>query len=165
MNYPQFVKLARSYAKASDEAQIRLLRLLMDVHEAPAIWQSKHSTWEEVLRAEKFCTVHRYTSFRKAVSLGISPEKLGVDAACLLATYSSTLRKKALTQTRSWIEQHRVPPTYQLVAEYVKELRPTKKAKPKPKAQKIKTLWNYILKLQAVCKEHGITYPPPPAVS
>lgn len=157
MNYTTFVTTARSHLKASDRAYVRLMCLLCEVHDTPRIWKSRHATFKDVLRAERLCTVNRFEAFRKARALNLDVNKLGVEAACLLARYPPNLREHATRSTRAWIARHKVRPTYQLVAEYVKGLAPPREGRT-TKAE----LRRYIKVLQKICRKHGLSYPKEP---
>ena len=157
MDYATFIETARKHGKASERAYLSLMLLLCEVHDMPGIWQEKHGTFEDVLRKERLCTVKKYTDFRRAVRLKIDVKRLGVDASCLLATYPATIREKAIKATLVWVATHKVPPTYQLVAEFVKTTVPKK-----PKVVTLADLRRYVKVLQGICTKHGIKYPPEP---
>lgn len=154
MDYPTFVATARSYRKASDRAYVRLMCLLCEIHDTPRVWKDRHPTFRDVLRVERICTVSRYEAFRKARSLNLDVAKLGVEASCLLAKYPPPLRTRALRATYGWISRHKVRPTYQLVAEYVKGLAP-----PANKRATKAELRRYIQVLQKLCLKHGLNFP------
>jgi hypothetical protein len=162
MDYRAFLDAAREHLRANQHASLGLMRLLCDVHDTPQVWQHQHKSFNDVLRSERFCTISKFAAFRKALQLDLPVEKLGVDAACLLASYPAKIRKTATEQTLQWVATHKIAPTYQLVAEYVSTRQPgASKAPPKAKPSNA-ALRRYIATLQALCRKHGIAFPKEP---
>jgi hypothetical protein len=158
MDYTSFIKRARSLATQSERNQVALMRLLYSVANTPAIWKDHYKSWADLLKAERLCTIHKFVYFSKGLNSNLPVDQLGVDATCLLASYPKAVRNKALKVTLDWATTHKVPPTYQLVAEFVRH----QGFAPKTKRPKLSVLRAYIQELQTLCDLHSITYPPAP---
>lgn len=158
MDYTSFIKRARFLATQSERNQVALMRLLCSVANTPAIWKDHHKSWSDLLKAERLCTPHKFVYFLKGLNSNLPVDRLGVDATCLLASYPKAARNKALKVTLDWVTTHKVPPTYQLVAEFVRH----QGFAPKSTRPKLSALRAYILELQQLCDRNNIPYPPAP---
>lgn len=164
MRYETFISRARKHAASSDAAQVQLMHLLLEVEALPGIWREHHGRWSDLLRVERLCTPKRFRDFKKGVALRLNVGALGVDATCLLASYRKDLREQVLPKVLQWVREHKIAPTYQLVAEYTKLSSSSHRAPKRPQLKK-KLLLAYIKTLQGLCRQHGISYPPLPKVT
>jgi len=153
MNYKEFASTARDLLYSGEATHLRLMDLLVKVHDTPRIWKKEHGTWAELLRVERLCTLARFKAFERVVAQDLPVEKLGVDAACRIATYPKQVQETALAMTLGWIDEHKVPPTYQLVAEFVKGLGPPRTP------STVARLRARVALLEKLCDKHGIKYP------
>lgn len=123
MKYEAFVRTARKYANSGEEQRLSLMTLLIETEPQTAIWWSNpHKTrrWDVLLREERLCTPTLYRAF-KAGAKFLDVRKFGVYASAALARLPKEHRQSVTRMTLTWIKDHRVPPTYQLVAEYVRQ--------------------------------------------
>jgi hypothetical protein len=134
------------------------MEYLLTISLQPLVWREKYLTFNKLLLNEKLCTVSRFLAFKKAVRLQLPLKSLGVEAACLLACLPKAKRSEIRRLVVGWVGKHKIPPTYQLVSEYIKRAIPKKKRWP------TMVDWReYAHALQALCTEHQITFPPEPS--
>ena len=121
--YDSFVQTAKNFANKGEEYRLRLMHLLIEMEAAKVVWYGHpHTTWTDVLCEERLCTPAAFAAFKKAITYGLKVDQLGVAASCLLAKQTKDIRTIVVRQTTEWVKQHKVPPSYQLVSEYVKHL-------------------------------------------
>jgi hypothetical protein len=125
VKYEAFVRTARKYANSGEEQRLSLMTLLMETEPQTAIWwDNPHKThrWDVLLREERLCTPALYRAFKTAAKF-LDVQKFGVYASAALARLPKEHRQSVTRKTLAWIRMHKVPPTYQLVAEYVRQRR------------------------------------------
>lgn len=125
MNYDTFVRTARKYANLGEEQRLSLMTLLVETEPKTAIWwDNPHKThrWDVLLREDRLCTPTLYRAF-KAASKFLDVRTFGVYGSAALARLPKDHRQSVTRKTLGWIKAHKVPPTYQLVAEYVRQRR------------------------------------------
>jgi hypothetical protein len=123
VNYEAFVRAARKYANSGEEQRLALMTLLMETEPQTAIWWGNpHQThrWDVLLREERLCTPTLYRAFKTAAKF-LDVQKFGVYASAALARLPKDHRQDVTRKTLAWIKMHHVPPTYQLVSEYVRQ--------------------------------------------
>lgn len=122
-SYDSFVQTAKNLANKGEEYRLRLMHLLVEMEAQKIVWYGHpHTTWGDVLREERLCTPAAFAAFKKAATYGLKVDKLGVAASCLLAKQTKAVRTIVVKQATDWVKTHHVPPSYQLVSEYVKHL-------------------------------------------
>jgi hypothetical protein len=161
MEYTKFLTRARELRANQVSSEHAFLELLIQQEEAVLDWKkpkSKYSSWDDLLRGERFCTLTMYRDYKKARSLITQPwiKKLGVYASVNIARLDDKARQSVMKSVRSWYNEHSVAPTYQLVSQYVKHLDSFKKAKGPTKMAKMTA---YIKICQDLLKRHGIAFP------
>jgi len=123
VDYGTFVKTARKYANSGEEQRLSLMLLLLETESKTAIWwENPHKTrrWEVLLREERLCTPALYRAFKTA-SKFLEVRKFGVYASAAIGRLPKEHRQVVMRKTVDWIKTHKVPPTYQLVSEYVRQ--------------------------------------------
>lgn len=179
MTYDSFITQARKYANGSEAERLHLMALLLDTEPRKAFWQRQTNgqpklTWELFLREEGLCTIGLYRNFKTATSL-VDVNVFGVYASAALGKLPSVLRTRIVQQTQAWISSHHLPPTYQRISKYVRDLH-TGIAPPRGKRTPIHALrtennrlkrelneaYDYIHTLQAALKKAGVRIPREP---
>jgi len=123
VNYDTFVRTARKYANSGEEHRLSLMTLLIETEPKTVIWHDNpHKTrrWDVLLREERLCTPALYRAFKSGAKF-LDVRKFGVYASAALARLPKEHRPGVTKRTLEWIQTHKVPPTYQLVAEYVRQ--------------------------------------------
>jgi len=158
--YNAFVAKAKQLTNAGEKAQVEKMVYLLDIYHDPSLWRG---TWKrsfkKILRDERLCTWTLFKNFEQA-SLCLSSTALrhfGVMASARIGSLTGTTRRQVLDQVQKWWEDHKVPPEYQLVTEFVKSRLP-----PKPKAVSRKRLIAHIKKIEQILRDNDITPPPFP---
>jgi len=99
------------------------MKLLLETEPKTVIWWGNpHGTkrWDVLLREERLCTPALYRAFKTA-SKFLDVHKFGVYGSAAIGRLPKEHRQIVMKKTLAWIQTHKVPPTYQLVAEYVRQ--------------------------------------------
>lgn len=125
MNYRDFIRQAKEFANRGENYRVKLMLLLVEYEPQKALWlQNPHGlkTWDMLLRTEGLCTPTLYHAFKQATKL-VDVEVFGVYASVSIARLPKDQRSTVIKRTKEWIGAHKVPPHYQRVVEYVRQLR------------------------------------------
>ena len=154
-----FISLAHTYKNRSNHNQELLMDLLVTLHEQPVLWTEQYVRWNDLITTEDLCTPNRFNMYRRALSLRLNVCRLGVEAACTLASYPAPVRIATLRRVNGWITSHNAQPTYQRVAEYVRQVRSEMgQSEPTSLAR-----WQaYARELQTIVTSLGGNYPEEP---
>lgn len=150
------VERIRSLRTISAEHEVDSMLLVLELEKKPSLWRTTLvSTFEEVIREERFCTVSRWRAFKAA--RGFIPKKhlssLGVPAACLIAMQPKGRQLRLLNLALTFRRKHGFEPTYQ----YVTRLLPSRA---RPTGPTRKTLLQYIEVLKEVIRNLKGRVPP-----
>jgi hypothetical protein len=151
--------------------------LLVETEPRKSIWQDnpeKTTSWNALLREQSLCTPTLYHDFKKAKKL-LNVDIFGVYASVALVKLKVEYRARITNATQRWVEAHKVPPTYQRITKYVRELRKELGIRGKPStpihamrhelnslARQLNKAHEYIEVLQASLKTHNIRIPREP---
>ena len=162
MHYEKFLELARKYKGDQANQEYKFLELLIEQEADVLNWKhprTSYKTWSELLRSEQLCTPTLYQNYKKARSLisDLWIGRFGAYASISIAKLDSATREAILAKVKKWYGEHKVPPTYQRVAMYVRDMgTTTRKTKRDARIQKMRA---YILVCQGLLKKHKIPVP------
>lgn len=125
MNYQAFIKSAKDFANRGEEHRLKLMVLLVEYEPKKALWMvNPHGIrkWDALLRHEGLCTPSLFHAFKQASKI-VDVEKFGVYASAAIVKLPKEHRAEVIRRTRSWINEHRLPPHYQRVTQYVRLLK------------------------------------------
>jgi hypothetical protein len=153
--YNSMVERIRNSRTAGAGHEVDSMLLVLELEDRPSLWQTALVTdFEEVVRAERFCTVARWRAFKAA--RGFIPRKhlsaLGVPAACLIAIQPKRMQLKLLNLALTFRRENGVEPTYQ----YITQLLPKRARVAGPNR---KDLLRYIEVLKGVIQKLGKRVP------
>lgn len=161
MQYGRFLARAKTLRATHNANHIKLFELLAQQEEDILDWKwprSKYYTWAELLKGEGLCTYAAYRQYKKACDI-LTPEwlhKLGIYPSISLARLSDKDRPEILRRVKRWYTGHRVPPTYQLVSTYVRNVR--RELQP-DRLTKVQRMLAYIRACQTLLTSHKIAVP------
>lgn len=136
---------------------LTLMEALMGFYEHKEIWGVRYHTWDSLLREEGFCTPHTYEGFVQAYKAFGKEEvrRLGVRASVLLVRQSKSVQGQVLTLVNEWLQTHVVPPTYQRVSTYTRQIIGTVK-KPRKAQSRDENTVQLKKQLQKLKREAGV---------
>lgn len=173
-NYQEFIQAAKDCANRGEEQRLKLMLLLVEYEPKKALWGLNPlgvKTWDSLLREEGLCTPALYHAFKEAVQMRVEVSIFGVYASTAIVKLEKSDRTVALRRTREWVKQHQVPPTYQRISQYVRQLKDEMGIKtpvaPATRLRKenarlksrIEEQSTYIEKLKALLREHKVRLP------
>ena len=144
-----FISKIRTLKNQGAAFELQALYTLLQFEQLPITWKAtSQTTFADVLREERLFPVSRYRSFKRAVKQLSKPviEKLGVDAACLIAAQPAKKQFALIRKAQDFRKRHDVEPTYQYVSTFIRGRTPKKSG---PSRQ---SLLNYIEKLKATIR-------------
>lgn len=152
--YAERVAEIRATRALGSEYEYEAMDLILELEKRPSLWRdSPKMKFDDVIKQERFCTVHRWQMFKRARKS--IPKKhllaLGVPACCLIAAQPKRNHLRLLRAALDFQKKYGVEPTYQYVARLVK--------KPRRPGPTRKQLLRYIEELQAIIVELGGTVP------
>jgi hypothetical protein len=172
--YTNFITTAKKYANQGESQRLSLMMLLLDTEPRNSLWQGNPNqviSWDGLLREEGLCTPGLYHDFKRATSV-MKVEVFGVYASAALVKIKAQYRPRIIKATQQWIDSHRVPPTYQRINKYVRDLKKDLGIRAKPSTpihalrsennrlkRELNSAHRYIETLQATLKKNNIRIP------
>jgi hypothetical protein len=155
LTYAAFIQKAKKLTNAGENLHVDKMLYLVEIHHQRLLWQRLwKKDWESILRAERLSTIGLFNNFKQATKY-LSEEELrrfGVMASARIGSLSTKIREDVLRQVRSWWQEHRVPPEYQLVTEFVR----LHSRIPKAKKHRIPILLAHIKKQNHILRTNGL---------
>lgn len=125
MNYQAFIKSAKDFANRGEEHRLKLMLLLVEYEPLKALWMANpHGIrkWDALLRHEGLCTPSLFHAFRRASKI-VDVKLFGVYGSAAIEKLPKEHRAEVILRTRAWINEHKLPPHYQRVTQYVRLLK------------------------------------------
>lgn len=161
---PAYMTELRLLANQGEDAQVRKMLLLVDLFQAKELWIHVYGSWSTFLDLHRFATPSLFQRFRSALSVMSDKDakRFGVKTTALLGSLPLDIRQGIIDRVRAWVMEHKIPPEYQRVTEYVKQIAPST---PRPKdGKKVLTLLRHIGKLNRLLRDCGVRPPEVPKV-
>ncbi len=172
--YASFIQTAKKFANQGESQRLNLMMLLLDTEPRNSLWQAnpnKTVSWDGLLRDEGLCTPGLYHDFKRATSI-MKVTVFGVYASAAIVKIKAQYRPRIIKETQQWINSHRVPPTYQRINKYVRDLKRDLGIRSKPTTpihalrsennrlkRELNSAHTYIETLQAMLKKHNLRIP------
>jgi hypothetical protein len=121
-----FLTAYRRLAQAGNQAQLQRMFLLVETKPLATVWRTGvYTTWTALLKGENLCSQAQFTSFELAMTLYRRSviERIGVDAAVVLARLEGHERAPILKIIESYIAMRDVAPSRQVIWSHVRALR------------------------------------------
>lgn len=162
-----YLRKARKLSTDGEAKKLQLMNLLADLYNKPHLWQAPdgpHSDWAALLKQEGFCTITLFRKFQVARKTlqAVDLRNFGVYASTRVATLPLKYRDKVIRRLRAWHQGHRIPPTYQRVTTYTKELVGVYKSRVTKQAPEVTRLKKRIRALEALLRKNNIPVPRKP---
>lgn len=162
MQYSKFIEKARKLKGDQAATEVAFWELLVEQEKDELSWKAPktpYKTWWALLRGEGLCTWSTYENYKKARALISTSwiKKFGVYASISISKLDADTRDSVFKTTKAWYTNYNVPPTYQRISKYVRDLgRASRMTKRENKIAKMRA---YIKKCQALLKKNKIEIP------
>ena len=176
-SYSSFIQTAKKYANQGESQRLNLMMLLLDTEPRKSLWQDnpeQTTSWDALLREESLCTPALFHDFKRATKI-VNVKLFGVYASASIANLKTEYRHRVIRNTQEWISTHRIPPTYQRIGKYVRDLKKEMGIRTKPSTpiyalrsennrlvRQLNKANDYIEVLQACLKKNDIRVPREP---